>query len=43
MIKYSSLFVLLLFCFSCGEEYVPKPKAELRLEYPSSKYIDSNL
>jgi len=43
MIKYSSLLVLLLFCFSCGEEYVPKPKAELRLEYPRAKYIDANL
>lgn len=43
MIKYSSLFVLLLFSFSCGEEYIPKPKAELRLEYPRAKYIDANL
>ena len=43
MIKYSSLFVLLLFCFSCGEDYVPKPKAELRLEYPRAEYIDANL
>jgi len=43
MIKYSSLLVLLLFCFSCGEEYIPKPKAELRLEYPRAKYIDANL
>ena len=43
MSKYSSLFVLLLFCFSCGEEYIPKPKAELRLEYPRAKYIDANL
>jgi len=43
MIKYFSLIVLLLFCFSCGEDYVPKPKAELRLEYPRAKYVDANL
>ena len=38
---------LLLSCVflmvSCGEDYVPKPKAELRLEYPRAKYIDANL
>jgi len=28
---------------SCGEDFVPKPKAELRLEYPSAKYVDDNL
>lgn len=33
------VFVLL----SCGEDYVPKPKAELRLEYPRAKYVDANL
>ena len=43
MIKYSSLFVVMVFCFSCGEDYVPKPKAELRLEYPRAEYIDANL
>ena len=43
MIKYSSLFVLFFFCFSCGENYIPKPKAELRLEYPRAKYVDANL
>ena len=39
--------LLLLFCvsivLSCGEDYVPKPKAQLRLEYPSAKYVDANL
>lgn len=38
---------LLLSCVfilqSCGEDYVPKPKAELRLEYPIAKYVDANL
>ena len=35
----SCVFMLL----SCGEDYVPKPKAFLRLEYPQAKYIDANL
>ncbi|MCF7559826.1 gliding motility lipoprotein GldD [Sabulilitoribacter multivorans] len=35
--------VIILCCFSCGEDYVPKPKAFLRLEYPQAKYIDANL
>ena len=33
------LFLLM----SCDEEYVPKPKAHLRLEYPKAKYVDANL
>ncbi len=28
---------------SCGETTTPKPKAELRLEYPKAKYVDANL
>jgi gliding motility-associated lipoprotein GldD len=28
---------------SCGENYVPKPKAQLRLEYPEAKYVDADL
>ncbi|PIA78665.1 gliding motility lipoprotein GldD [Gaetbulibacter sp. 4G1] len=35
--------VLILVCLSCGESYVPKPKAYLRLDYPKAKYIESNL
>lgn len=35
--------VIILCCFSCGEDYVPKPKAFLRLEYPQAKYVDANL
>jgi len=38
-ILLSYVFVLL----SCGEDYVPKPKAELRLEYPRANYVDINL
>ncbi|OEK09440.1 gliding motility lipoprotein GldD [Flavivirga aquatica] len=40
-----NLYVLLLvvLCFSCGEDYVPKPKAYLRLDYPKAKYVKSNL
>lgn len=34
---------LTLACFSCGKDYVPKPKAQLRLEYPKAKYVDANL
>tara|TARA_R110002073_G_scaffold334947_2_gene525705 strand:- start:311 stop:916 length:606 start_codon:yes stop_codon:yes gene_type:complete len=39
-----SLFISIAFILiSCGENYVPKPKAELRLEYPKAKYIDADL
>lgn len=46
--KYTYLgkSLLLIFAFvllSCGEDYVPKPKAELRLEYPKANYVDANL
>ncbi|MEY8849918.1 gliding motility lipoprotein GldD [Psychroserpens sp. XS_ASV72] len=30
--------VLLTFCFACGNDPVPKPKAMLRLEYPDPTY-----
>lgn len=44
MMKYLFLLLLVVFCFSCGnEDYTPKPKAELRLEYPRAKYVDANL
>ncbi|WP_372756830.1 gliding motility lipoprotein GldD [Mariniflexile sp.] len=32
------VLVVLLLCFSCGQDYVPKPKAYLRLDYPNAKY-----
>ena len=40
-----NFYVLLLItvCLSCGETTTPKPKAELRLEYPKAKYVDDNL
>ena len=28
---------------SCGEDYVPKPKAQLRLEYPDARYAEDDL
>ncbi|MDG1731150.1 MAG: gliding motility lipoprotein GldD [Algibacter sp.] len=34
-------FVFML--MACNEVYVPKPKAELRLEYPIAKYVDADL
>ena len=36
---------LILLCFSCGENPIPKPKGYLRLDYPPAKYteIDSDL
>lgn len=43
MMKYFSFLLLILCCFSCDENHVPKPKAELRLEYPRAKYVDANL
>ena len=43
MIRNFILFCFALVCFSCGEDYVPKPKAQLRLDYPKAKYADTNL
>lgn len=40
--RYLFLFIFFL-CVSCGEDYKPKPKAFLRLEYPEAKYVTSNL
>lgn len=33
---------LICFCFSCEEESVPKPNAQLRLDYPTPSYKISN-
>ncbi len=33
----------LLLCFACGEDSLPKPKAQLRLDYPAPKYKLTNL
>jgi gliding motility-associated lipoprotein GldD len=37
MNRYIFLFIILL-CVACGEDYKPKPKAFLRLDYPRAKY-----
>lgn len=33
------LLLIIVCCFSCGNDPVPKPKAFLRLEYPKQDYI----
>ncbi len=40
-----SLFVMLgmLTCLSCNTDYLPKPKAYLRLDYPKAQYAPSSL
>lgn len=38
MKHYFYLLLLFFMCFSCGQDYIPKPKAYLRLEYPSAQY-----
>ena len=43
MNKFFYVLLLITVCLSCGETTVPKPKAELRLEYPKAKYVDANL
>lgn len=43
MIRFFYILFFVLLCFSCGEDYTPKPKALLRLEYPEGKYVDSEL
>ena len=41
--KYIYVLILIIFLSSCGEDYVPKPKAYLRLDYPKAKYDEPNL
>ena len=36
------LFLLLLLLASCKDEVLPKPKAQLRLEYPTPEYKEIN-
>ncbi|MEL0455007.1 gliding motility lipoprotein GldD [Flavobacteriaceae bacterium SZ-1-7] len=43
MVKNLVFLWFTLISFSCGEDYVPKPKAQLRLDYPEAKYTDANL
>lgn len=37
------IFLLAVIVFSCGEDPIPKPKAYLRLEFPTPEYITSNI
>ncbi|MFV0564297.1 MAG: gliding motility lipoprotein GldD [Flavobacteriaceae bacterium] len=37
------LLILLIICTSCSNDYIPKPKAYLRLDYPQAQYTPSNL
>ncbi|MFI1745000.1 gliding motility lipoprotein GldD [Thalassobellus sediminis] len=43
MAKNFCILLIIISCFSCEDNYVPKPKAFLRLDYPQAKYIESNL
>ena len=43
MIKKFHALLIIIVCLSCNEDYVPKPKAFLRLDYPEAKYIKTNL
>ncbi|MEW4923194.1 gliding motility lipoprotein GldD [Algibacter sp. 2305UL17-15] len=42
-IKFSFFCVLLLVLSSCDDDYVPKPKAFLRLDYPKATYKKTKL
>jgi len=33
------LLLIIISCFSCGNDPVPKPKAFLRLDYPAQQYV----
>ena len=39
MFRYLFLSFILTFLVSCSSDVQPKPKGELRLEYPEAKYI----
>ena len=43
MKHYFYLLVLIIICYSCGQDYMPKPKAYLRLDYPEAQYKKTNL
>lgn len=40
MLKKILALASLIFLFSCGEDYLPKPKGQLRLEYPKPNYAN---
>jgi gliding motility-associated lipoprotein GldD len=37
------LWGLIIMCWSCGQDYIPKPKGYLRLDYPRAKYKTLNI
>jgi gliding motility-associated lipoprotein GldD len=37
------LWGLIIMCWSCGQDYIPKPKGYLRLDYPKAKYKALNI
>ena len=41
--KLLALASLLLLCFSCGEDPIPKPKGFLRLDYPQAEYLETEI
>ncbi|WP_034041957.1 gliding motility lipoprotein GldD [Wocania ichthyoenteri] len=43
MKNFLCLFLIVVFSISCREDYVPKPKAYLRLDYPKANYVKSNI
>ncbi|MFI1772915.1 gliding motility lipoprotein GldD [Thalassobellus citreus] len=43
MIKNFCILLIIVSFFSCEEDYMPKPKAFLRLDYPQAKYVEDNL
>ena len=42
MFRSYFLGLFLLGLYSCSEDYIPKPKGELRLEYPKAAYLTFN-
>ena len=43
MIKFFYFLYIIFFCFSCGNDVVPKPNAYLRLEYPEASYTSAQV
>ncbi len=41
--KTGILLILVILLTSCGEDYLPKPKAHLRLDYPEANYKKTKL
>lgn len=41
--RNSICILIVILCFSCGQDYITKPKAFLRLEYPKANYEESHL